>query len=143
MNDASLLSISEVVQATGLKSSALRYYEKVGLLEPAARIGGRRHYHQNVLQRIAVIVLLQEVGFRIGEIADLVARDRKRGQWRGLAEAKLEEIDTHIKRVESARDLLRAAIDCGCSNLDTCGLVSERRHPKVVHRVTLQLRQPA
>ena len=143
MNEPSLLSISEVVQATGLQSSALRYYEKVGLLEPAARIGGRRHYHRNVLQRLAIILLLQEAGFRIGEIAELVGRDHKRGQWRDLAEAKLEEIDTHIKRVESARNLLRAAIDCGCSNLDTCDLVSERRHPKAVQRVTLQLRPPA
>ena len=144
MNDRDLLSISRVAEATGLRSSALRYYEKAGLIAPQARLGGRRHYSSSVLQRLAVIALLQDVGFTIGEISELVGGNRRRLRWRTLAEDKLKEIDVHLARVEAARDLLTAALSCGCSELETCGLVSERRgrHRKAVQTLTLRMGPP-
>ena len=118
-----LLSITEVGRATGLPSSALRYYEREKLLEPAARAGGRRHYRPEVLQRLAVIGLLREVGFTIAEIRELVAV----GEWRSLAERKLAEIDAQAERLHTARDLLTSALACDCSSLDECELVGRRR----------------
>lgn len=118
-----LLSITEVGEATGLNSSALRYYESAGLISPKARIGGRRHYDPAVFQRLAVIGLLQEAGFTIGEIAEVISKKRA---WRDLAARKLEDIDAHLERVEATREFLQAALDCGCSGLETCGLVDQR-----------------
>jgi MerR family redox-sensitive transcriptional activator SoxR len=140
-----LLSISEVGEATGLQSSALRYYEKAGLIRPEARVGGRRHYGASVLQRLAVISLLQEVGFTIVEIAELIQRKGRRQGWRDLAEGKLDEIDAHLHRVEAARELLTAALDCGCSGLESCELVKERRgrHRKAVQTLALRMGPPA
>ena len=140
-----LLSITEVGEATGLQSSALRYYERVGLLEPDARVGGRRHYDRSVLQRLAVISLLQEVGFTITEIGELIERTGRRRRWQGLAEGKLVEIDTHLQRVKAARELLTAALDCGCSTLETCDLVQDRRgpHRKAVQTLTLRMGPPS
>lgn len=127
-----LLSISQVSEATGLNSSALRYYERAGLIESEERIGGRRHYSASVLQRLAVIRMLQEAGFTIAEISELI--DRKGEGWRSLAEKKLGEIDAHIDRVTTARDLLASAIRCGCDGLEKCELVKQRhgRHGKMV-----------
>ncbi len=138
-----LMSITEVGEATNLPSSALRYYEKAGLIAPEARIGGRRHYAPSVLQRLAVIALLQEVGFTIAEIAELMNRARREG-WRTLAEAKVQEIDDHLVRVGAARDLLKAALDCGCSGLESCDLVAQRsgRHRKVVQTLALRMGPP-
>lgn len=139
-----LLSISEVAQAAGLKSSALRYYEKAGLIEPAARVGRRRHYDPAILQRLATIHLLQEVGFTIGEIGHLFGGGGGRESWRVVAEGKLKEIDAHLDLVNATRELLEAALQCGCSGLDTCGFVSRRRgpHRRLLEHVTLRMRPP-
>lgn len=145
MGDPTLLSISEVGEATGLHSSALRYYEKAGLIEPEARVGGRRHFSPSVLQRLAVIALLQEVGFTISEIAELMGRKGRRREWRSLAKSKLQEIENHLQRVRAARELLTAALDCGCSSLESCDLVKERRgrHRRAVQTLTLRMGPPA
>lgn len=139
-----LLTITEVGEATGLQSSALRFYEKEGLIEPAGRSGGRRQYEPSVLQRLAIVALLQEVGFTIGEISELIARRGNRG-WRALAEEKVEEIDAHMTRVTAARELLQAALSCNCSSLETCDLVAARRgrHRKVAQTLTLRMGPPA
>jgi MerR family redox-sensitive transcriptional activator SoxR len=144
MSDRELLSISEVGEATGLQSSALRYYEKAALIKPEARVGGRRHYAPSVLQRLAVIALLQEVGFTIGEISELMGRKGRRERWRTLAESKLGDIDAHLEQVKAARELLTAALDCGCSGLESCDLVKERRgrHRKALQTPTLAIRPP-
>ena len=140
-----LLSITDVAEATGLQSSALRYYEKARLIKSAARVGGRRHYEPSVLQRLAVISLLQEVGFTIGEISELVDRRGKGAKWRSLARTKLQEIDAHLERVTAARELLTAALECGCSGLERCDLVKERRgrHRKSVQTLSLRMGPPS
>ena len=140
-----LLSITEVGKAAGLQSSALRYYERAGLIEPDARVGNRRHYDRSVLQRLAVISLLQEVGFTITEIGELIQRKGRRPRWQSLAEGKLVEIDAHLKRVEAARELLTAALDCGCSALESCDLVQDRHgpHRKAVQTLTLRMGPPS
>lgn len=130
-----LLSITEVGRATGLPSSALRYYERERLVDPAGRSGGRRHYRPEVLKRLAVIALLREVGFTIAEIRELVAG----GAWRSLAERKLDEIDAHAERVQSARDLLASALACECASLDECDFVGRRRgrHRRTTEALTI------
>lgn len=145
MTDQDLLSITQVGEATGLPSSALRYYEKAGLIKPAGRAGGRRQYKTAILQRLAVVALLQEVGFTIGEISELVNRRSKRQRWQSLAEDKLDEIDTHLERVAAARELLISALDCGCSSLERCDLVTSRRgrHRKVAQTLTLRMGPPS
>ena len=134
-----------MAEATGLRSSALRYYEKAHLITPTARVGGRRHYEASVLHRLAVIALLQEVGFTIGQISELVNRRDRGHRWRALAEAKLTEIVAHIERVGAARELLTSALDCGCSSLESCDLVATRRgqHRRVVQALTLRMGPPA
>ena len=145
MSNAQLLTITEVGEKTGLQSSALRYYEREGLIKPAGRASGRRLYDETVLQRLAVVSLLQEVGFTISEIADLFNRRRRQARWRPLAETKLNEIDAHLERVAAARELLTAALQCGCSSLETCDMVTSRRgpHRKVTQTLTLRMGPPS
>lgn len=136
--DRRLLSISEVAQASGLQSSALRYYEKSGLIGSRGRIGGRRQFDRSVLQRLAVISLLQEAGFTIGEISDLIGGGSRRERWQTLAKKRLGKIDAHLERVHAARELLLAALNCECSGLDSCKLVQERtgKHRRVVQKLS-------
>ena len=119
-----MLSISEVSASTGLRPSALRYYEEAGLLTPAARVSGRRHYDDTVLERLAVIACAQEAGFTIAEIRELLAgEDDPPAAWRALAERKLVEVDAVIQKAQATRRLLEESLHCNCVALAECTAV--------------------
>ena len=118
------LSISDVAAASGLRPSALRYYEEAGLVTPAGRRGGRRIYRPDVLSRLGLVALAQEVGFTVPEISALLgghANDKER--WREMAERKLGEIDLQMERLQAMKRLLRAAAACECSGVDACEVI--------------------
>jgi DNA-binding transcriptional MerR regulator len=116
-----LLAIGELARRTGLASSALRYYERVGLLSPSGRAGGRRHYGASSAERVALIQLCQDAGFTLREIRALVALgSRKSRSWTRLVEAKLRELETRIAQTERAKVLVQHALACPHRNLLTC-----------------------
>jgi DNA-binding transcriptional MerR regulator len=129
--DEMTLSIGDVAAASGVRPSALRYYEDAGLITPAGRRGGRRIYRPDVVSRLALVALAQEVGFTIPEIAALLgghANDKER--WREMAERKLGEIDLQMERLQAMKRLLRTAASCQCSGVDACEVIeaaAERR----------------
>ncbi len=122
-----MLAIGEVARRAGLRTSALRYYEEVGVLPPAARVDGQRRYNEAVLARLAVVRLAQEVGFTVAEIRSLVEGFDNVGvashRWRVLASRKLAETDALIARAENMKRLLEESLHCGCVTLDACALV--------------------
>ena len=140
MADPDPIGISEVAHTTGLQSSALRYYEKVGLITPVGRAGGRRQYDPSVFQRLSAIALLQEAGFTIAEVGQALGAGND--SWRSLAQQKLGELDAHMARIASAKELLVSALRCDCAGLDTCELVSTRRgrHRTVVQKLSTSRR---
>lgn len=125
------LSIGEVARRSGLRPSALRYYESVGVLPVAARQHGRRRYDDAILARLAVLQLAQAVGFTVAEMRALVEGFDDAGvdaeRWRALAGRKLSEIEALIARAEQMKDVLEASLDCGCLALDSCALVLARQ----------------
>lgn len=123
--DGRLLSISEVAETTGLRPSALRYYEEVGLIAAAERRSGRRYFTRDVLDRLALIALCQDVGFTIAEIGHLFGGEREsRQRWQHLAEQKLVEVDDRIRQARTMKSLLQAAQQCSCGRLAECDLVA-------------------
>lgn len=130
-----LLSISAVAEASGLRASALRYYEEAGLITPAERHGGRRHYDPAVVDRLACISLCQDVGFSIAEIRELLADEAGRDErWEQLARRKLAEIDEQISAARTMRELLEGAMACTCHQLEGCDLVEDARHRRLSAR---------
>src|SRR5262245_35915387 len=120
-NPFGLIAIGELGRRTGLASSALRYYERVGLLSPSARAGGRRHYGASSPERVALIQLCQDAGFTLREIRALLAAWTRRGRpWARLAESKLRELDSRILQAERARTLVQHALACPHRNIVTC-----------------------
>lgn len=83
-----LLRINQVAAEAGLTTRAIRYYEELGLLEPAARSGGDyRLYDQSDLERLLFIRSLRDdAGFSLAQIRQLledeVARERNRERYR-------------------------------------------------------------
>jgi len=118
-----LLSIGEVAERVGLRTSALRYYEDEGLLEPAARVSGRRLYHESAVDTLTVIRFCQGLGFTLGEIRELLTPPRGRAQkerWRGFVDAKLAELEAGVRRAQTMQAVLRVSRDCDCVDLTEC-----------------------
>src|SRR5687768_3240104 len=121
------LSIGEVAKRTGVRPSALRYYEDVGILPPARRVNGRRRYDPSVLTQLTVVRMAQEAGFTIAEIRTLVAGFPEgtpaSARWQALAQQKLAEVDALIARAQTMRRVLEESLACGCLSLEACARI--------------------
>ena len=121
MPEDGLLPIGELARRTGVATSALRYYERVGLLSPAARAGQRRHYTASSAERVALIRVFQDVGFTLPEIGRLLAAmSRGRRSWDQLAERKITELDARIADAQRAKQLINHALECPHRDLLAC-----------------------
>ena len=120
------LTISQVAQEIGIQTSAIRYYEQIGLLPPAQRLSGQRRYDSTVLYRLAIIQRARQLGFSLTEIRQLFFgfRDMTLAskRWRTLSEQKLAELDELMDGIKAVRRLLkRLMTKCRCETLDQCG----------------------
>jgi DNA-binding transcriptional MerR regulator len=121
MAHENLLAIGELARRTGLATSALRYYERAGLLPAPERVGQRRHYPQSSAQRVALIRLCQDAGFTLAEISDVLAAKKRGPQgWTDLAERKIAQLDARILDARRAKKMIRHAIECPHHDLLAC-----------------------
>ena len=118
------LTIGEVARRTGLRTSALRYYEDAGILPPPRRVNGQRRYDPVVLRMLDVLQFAQKAGFTLDEIRTLfhgfdpdTPLDER---WRVLAESKLKELDDLIARAHQMRKAIVTGLGCGCIRLEDC-----------------------
>jgi MerR family transcriptional regulator, redox-sensitive transcriptional activator SoxR len=120
------LTIGEAARKAGVNSSALRYYERVGLIPKPERVSGQRRYGDEIVRRLEVIAVAKEAGFSLDEVRTLLDSadrgDPAHASLRVLAERKLPEIDALIERAQAVREWLNTATDCGCESLDDCRL---------------------
>jgi MerR family redox-sensitive transcriptional activator SoxR len=120
------LTISQVARQIRLRSSAIRYYERIGLLPPAQRLSGQRRYDPTVLYRLAIIQRARQLGFTLTEIRHLFFgfRDITRAseRWRTLSQRKLAELDHLMDGIKAVRGVLKKLMaKCRCETLDQCG----------------------
>ena len=121
------MRIGELAKRSGLESTAIRYYERIGLMPAPTRLGGQRRYDDAVLARLEVIGLCKSAGFALEEIQVLFADDAPgRPASRALAEAKLAEIDAQMASLARARAVIEWGMRCTCPSIDacTCGIHS-------------------
>jgi DNA-binding transcriptional MerR regulator len=118
MTENGLVPIGELARRTGVATSALRYYERVGLLSPAERIGQRRHYQPSSAERVALIRLCQDAGFTLAEISLLLEGWSR--AWGRLAERKIAELDARIADAQRAKELITHALECPHRDLFAC-----------------------
>ncbi len=122
----SQLTISEVARQVGLKPSAIRYYEHLGILPRADRVSGQRRYDRTALYRLAVIQRARQAGFTLDEIKALFVGfaegTRAEARWRRLADRKLTELNALAERIATMQALLeRLKANCHCQSLEICG----------------------
>ena len=123
------LTIGAVARYAGIETSAIRYYESVGLLPSPTRINGRdRRYDASILKRLGLIQLLRRVGFGIREIqvlfSDMNTEAPTTTHWRSLAAEKIAEMDAMINRTQAIRGWLAEALKRQCKGIDDCLVVT-------------------
>ncbi|HYS55245.1 MAG TPA: MerR family transcriptional regulator [Thermoanaerobaculia bacterium] len=119
-----MFGIGEVARRVGVRPSTVRYYEARGLVAADRRVGGKRVYGQEAIERLALIAFAKKLGFSLAEIRTLfdgfsadIAPGRR---WSDLAATKLAELDAMSKRIDLMRAALHKISQCGCADLDQC-----------------------
>jgi DNA-binding transcriptional MerR regulator len=109
------LTIGELAAATGVATSALRYWEELGLLPVPARVSGQRRYSASVVGQVGLILVMRDVGYTLREIKELIdaaSKGQGNGAWRHLAKRKLAELDERIAQAEAARTAIAHGLAC-------------------------------
>lgn len=118
------LAIGEVAQRAGVRTSAIRYYESIGLLPAPPRVSGRRRYAPSVVQMLSIIQLAQQAGFTMAEIHELFhgfSEETPVGErWHKLAERKLRDVEKMMQQAQAMKNVLETLLECGCVRLEDC-----------------------
>src|SRR3954468_22583800 len=127
------MTIGEVAQRSGLRASAIRFYERSGLLPPPPRCGGRRQYGPAVLERLALIEFAVNCGFTLAEArplfddhpatAPVATRLREHGA------RKLAELGPLARRIAGMRARIERGLQCHCADMAECAQKIQRREP--------------
>jgi MerR family redox-sensitive transcriptional activator SoxR len=118
------MTIGELAASSGLRPSAIRFYEKTGLLLAPARKNGRRVYASEATHRLFLISFAKDTGFSLPEIKLLLhgfpqsttAGDR----WRKLATSKIQQLEASIRKARAMEQMLRSIMKCRCTTIDQC-----------------------
>lgn len=119
-------TIGEVAHRAGIQTSAIRYYESIGLLPSPERKNGRRYYDADILQRLELIRLARQAGFRIGELQVLFTASADgpvSRRWQTLVSAKVAEMDKLIEQAQATKKWLVEAPLCQCVQVDDCAAI--------------------
>lgn len=121
------LTVGEVARRSGVAVSALHFYETRGLIHSHRTAGNQRRYSRDVLRRVAVIRIAQDVGISLADIAAALAtlpdgRTPTREDWSLLSTAWRKDLDNRIEQLKKLRDGLTDCIGCGCMSIDKCPL---------------------
>lgn len=120
------LTIGEVARRAGVATSAIRYYERIGLLPEPDRLGGQRRYDPEVLGKLGFIGVAQSAGFKLREIKELIdgvdASDGMGEQIRSLSRSKLTVVEALLERTRAVKGWLEVAMQCGCATPAECAL---------------------
>jgi DNA-binding transcriptional MerR regulator len=143
-SEPDLLTIGELAQQAGVATSALRYYEELGLLEPGERRSGRRYYRRAAVETVGSILFLRDVGFTLAEIVQLRSSSADRPARRALLASKLEELARKAVEISVARDALNHGLDCPAPDILTCPNFIVGVHERLTARVPwTQLQSPS
>jgi MerR family redox-sensitive transcriptional activator SoxR len=129
----SSMSIGEVARICGLAPSAIRYYEKAGLLPKPMRVSRQRRYDTQTIGRLRLLQVARDAGFTIAEtrmfVTGFSATTPPAVRWRSLAKRKLAEIEAQMGQLQRMQTLLESSFHCHCLSIDDCARIIARATP--------------
>jgi MerR family transcriptional regulator, redox-sensitive transcriptional activator SoxR len=123
------LAIGDFAARSGVAPSALRYYEKEGLIRSTRTGGNQRRYQRSELRRVAFIRIAQQVGVSLDEIREALEslpenRTPTKADWSRLSARWRGRLEERITLMERLRDQLTGCIGCGCLSMQRCKLIN-------------------
>jgi len=121
------LTIGELSTRSGVSQSALRFYERQGLIAATRTDGNQRRYLATTLRRVALIRAGKAAGIpleRLREALDTLGREPKKKDWERLSRSWARELDERIETLQAIRGRLTGCIGCGCLSLRRCQLLN-------------------
>jgi len=107
-----LLDIGAVSEKSGIRPSALRYYEEIGLISSVTRHGLRRQFPPEVLMQLKLIAMGQSAGFSLAEISGMFGKDGTPQLPRAVLHQKADNLTRQIGEMTVLRDTLRHVAEC-------------------------------
>ena len=151
MAELEMLTVGEVADRSGFAPSAVRFYEREGLIRADRSSGGQRRFARGELRRLAFIRAARHVGLSLDEVRNELAmlpaaRTPTRADWTRISRHWRERLNGEIRALEALRDGLDSCIGCGCLSLQTCRLsnpgdLAASEGPGAVY-LPRQLREP-
>lgn len=123
------LTVGQVAERSGLAVSALRFYETRGLIRSHRTSGNQRRYDRDVLRRLAIVRMAQELGIPLSEVAEALAQVPlghvpSADDWRKMSALWYEKLDRRVTMLIRMRDELSGCIGCGCLSTTSCPLMN-------------------
>ena len=129
MSSSRLLSIGEISRRTGVATSALRFYESIGLIGSRRNRGNQRRFQRAVIRRVAVIKAAQRAGVPLGDIGRAMStlpadRAPTVDEWERFSGSWRRDLERRIGQLTRIMDDLTGCIGCGCLSIDNCALIN-------------------
>jgi DNA-binding transcriptional MerR regulator len=124
-----MLLIGELAERVGMSTSAIRYYEQVGLVQPLRRESGRRVFSDQSIGLLRAIRAARSAGFTLEQVRELLAGQAAGGSgWRELVKLHITCLETRVERLQAVALLLRGSLDCGCRAWFECPSIADPSH---------------
>lgn len=122
-----LLTIGELAARTGLSVSAVRFYERKGLVHPIRTSGNQRRFLRSDIRRISFALIAQQLGFTLPQLAEELAklpegRAPTAADWQRISANFRKVIEQRVAQLQRTLDDLNGCIGCGCLSLKKCAL---------------------
>ncbi len=118
------MRIGAVAEKLGLTPSAIRYYERQGLIRRVGRVGAAREFDADTILTLRFLKLAQSAGFTLREVRRLLeygfGETRPQADWQDFFEAKKRDIRHQIADLNAMSGLLDQFSDCACESLEDC-----------------------
>jgi MerR family redox-sensitive transcriptional activator SoxR len=129
--DRAELTVGQLAARSGVAVSALHFYERQGLINSRRTSGNQRRYKRDVLRRVALIRIAQQVGIPLADVAAVLARlpdgrTPTRHDWQRISQCWRFELDQRIRHLQQLRDDFTDCVGCGCLSIDRCRLANPR-----------------
>ena len=123
------LTIGELSRRSGIATSALRYYESLGLIAAERTSGNQRRYPRHMLRRVALVAVAKRLGIPLGDVREALAsvpldRVPTQSEWQRASRLWRTTLEQRRRALERLENELTGCIGCGCLSLRSCGLLN-------------------
>ena len=123
------MSVGDVARRSGVTVAALHFYERKGLIHSHRTVGNQRRFDRDILRRVALIQVGQEVGISLAQLHGILTslpgkRTPSRKDWARISKAWAADLDRRMTLLQRLKENLTGCIGCGCLSMERCTILN-------------------